>query len=1090
MENSLRNHALVQQQNHQKQLTREEYHRNNGIARPPSVSGASASSSHYGANSSNANSNRSRKSGSSKSGKISNKSSKSAKSGKGSNSSGTSSSRRSRSTRSGEASDEAVQGFSESNSHHRHHAQHQHQQYYYQQQQKYPQHQQYYRGGNINGQQQLYDQYGYPVYRDSVNSSQQSSSHHHVYIDQQAYGGYAPGGSTADASSTGQSHYSNILGSISGSVLSNQTMEEAYRRVGMRLSMSAHGGDSDVSRSRKAPSGTGFASPASPFRPFKEVLQQVIRDREKEDVSSRSSGSGSKKHAKGNLIRKMTLHANDLYRHWHKEHSKIHPNPQRRRRKSSGGGSNSRPSSRSSKTERSSSREELSPHQRLAQMTLRDGGPIHGHSNMLSSSSKKQTGSLSAVIESASQNSSTATRSTAANSRKTEKSRASSTIATENSVGTKNSFRSFGTIPPRGSCLTQPSEGVANDDLCDNVEGNLIVYENDVLHIPRKQVCVLTRGKIPKGTPSSDFRVISLLGQGTFAQVFRCLHVQTGQHVAVKIVKNKPAYTRQAAVEIDVIRALTTTSNERTNNVGEANKISTNDYMIDMVCYFLYKDHLCLVFELLGLNLYEVLKKRQFRGLPLSVTQTLVRQAVLGARTLAKRSIVHCDLKPENILLVDEDDSESVMSAGESKRLHSSPSSSSSNGKKQGDSQKLPAQSNAENDSTGGSNHTQSSASGGANSKINQQEDKTQAGRTHLSGNSSSTSVTDNTAKHKEREQEEEQRKAKNDPTTRDMDSMKTSFGSPMESTIATNETEANPATSNQIKLIDFGSACFEGQMSHTYIQSRFYRSPEVLLGLAYDSAIDMWSLGCVAAELFLGLPILPGVHEHDQLFRIIEMFGETPDWMLDQGTKSNKYFVKYFPAPSPAPETTVQASLTTPEGRSGSTETPPSRLPQWRIKTQAEYIASLSHSDIEKKGGKAKLQKQPGSRYFRRKILSDIILHEGQSGKQEDPRLLKSFVHFLYGKLCSRLYFLGWMQEQKELNYSISTFQLLQEFWTQILGNDGQHSKSQAIHFSLVPKCRKTLTNQTSRITTMQIDYLMCIGRHLLIRQFTAENY
>ena len=55
-------------------------------------------------------------------------------------------------------------------------------------------------------------------------------------------------------------------------------------------------------------------------------------------------------------------------------------------------------------------------------------------------------------------------------------------------------------------------------------------------------------------------------------------------------------------------------------------------------------------------------------------------------------------------------------------------------------------------------------------------------------------------------------------------------------------------------------------------------------MGLPYDSAIDMWSLGCVAAELYLGLPILPGVHEHDQLGRILEMIGPLPDWMLDQG--------------------------------------------------------------------------------------------------------------------------------------------------------------------------------------------------------------
>jgi dual specificity protein kinase YAK1 len=66
------------------------------------------------------------------------------------------------------------------------------------------------------------------------------------------------------------------------------------------------------------------------------------------------------------------------------------------------------------------------------------------------------------------------------------------------------------------------------------------------------------------------------------------------------------------------------------------------------------------------------------------------------------------------------------------------------------------------------------------------------------------------------------------------------------------------------LKVIDFGSACFEGHYVFHYIQSRYYRSPEVLLGLPYDSAIDMWSLGCIAAELFLGIPIFPGNSEYD----------------------------------------------------------------------------------------------------------------------------------------------------------------------------------------------------------------------------------
>jgi len=76
------------------------------------------------------------------------------------------------------------------------------------------------------------------------------------------------------------------------------------------------------------------------------------------------------------------------------------------------------------------------------------------------------------------------------------------------------------------------------------------------------------------------------------------------------------------------------------------------------------------------------------------------------------------------------------------------------------------------------------------------------------------------------------------------------------------------------VKLIDFGSACNEGQTIYSYIQSRFYRAPEVLLGVPYTSGIDMWSLGCIAVELFLGLPLYPGNSEHDQAVRIVESLG------------------------------------------------------------------------------------------------------------------------------------------------------------------------------------------------------------------------
>uniref|UniRef100_A0A8C9Z997 Protein kinase domain-containing protein n=1 Tax=Sander lucioperca TaxID=283035 RepID=A0A8C9Z997_SANLU len=63
-----------------------------------------------------------------------------------------------------------------------------------------------------------------------------------------------------------------------------------------------------------------------------------------------------------------------------------------------------------------------------------------------------------------------------------------------------------------------------------------------------------------------------------------------------------------------------------------------------------------------------------------------------------------------------------------------------------------------------------------------------------------------------------------------------------------------------KIKLIDFGSACDASKAEQgSCIQHRWYRAPETILGLPCNEAIDMWSLGCIAAELFLGFPLYPG---------------------------------------------------------------------------------------------------------------------------------------------------------------------------------------------------------------------------------------
>lgn len=330
----------------------------------------------------------------------------------------------------------------------------------------------------------------------------------------------------------------------------------------------------------------------------------------------------------------------------------------------------------------------------------------------------------------------------------------------------------------RGECLTNPSE-IVEIDGHDNVEGNLVVHVNDIIKVINRNIESLHpseenpfgSGSNPLGLTS--FQVISLLGQGTFAQVFKCEDTETGKTFAIKIVKNKPAFTMQAKMEIEIFRILRKKAKANIlSEEAEQDDENKDNNLVSLICYFMFKQHLCLVFELLGNNLYELLKKRQFRGLPLKVVQNFIKQAVLGLDELSKRNIVHCDLKPENMLLVSDNDA-----------------------------------------------HFESES----HAKTAEQE-------------------------------------------------------------------------SSKIKLIDFGSACIEGQSTFSYIQSRFYRSPEVLIGINYDSAIDMWSLGCVAAELFLGLPILPGFHEHDQLVRIVDMIGMLPEWVLEQGyVQYNDIFSIFF---------------------------------------------------------------------------------------------------------------------------------------------------------------------------------------------------
>lgn len=93
------------------------------------------------------------------------------------------------------------------------------------------------------------------------------------------------------------------------------------------------------------------------------------------------------------------------------------------------------------------------------------------------------------------------------------------------------------------------------------------------------------------------------------------------------------------------------------------------------------------------------------------------------------------------------------------------------------------------------------------------------------------------------------------------------------------------------IRLIDFGSACYHSRRMFKYIQSRFYRSPEVILNLDYSTAIDRWSLGCVLVELHCGLPLFDGRTEAQQLAKFENVLGPLPSHMVANSPKKSRFY-------------------------------------------------------------------------------------------------------------------------------------------------------------------------------------------------------
>jgi dual specificity tyrosine-phosphorylation-regulated kinase 2/3/4 len=135
------------------------------------------------------------------------------------------------------------------------------------------------------------------------------------------------------------------------------------------------------------------------------------------------------------------------------------------------------------------------------------------------------------------------------------------------------------------------------------------------------------------------YEVLKVIGKGSFGQVVKAYDHKCKVHVALKMVRNEKRFHRQAQEEIRILEHLRDLDKDNNMNI------------IHMCDHFTFRSHTCITFELLSLNLYELIKKNKFQGFSLQLVRKFAHSLLQCLDALARNKIIHCDMKPENVLL-------------------------------------------------------------------------------------------------------------------------------------------------------------------------------------------------------------------------------------------------------------------------------------------------------------------------------------------------------------------------------------------------------------------------------------------------------
>ncbi len=144
---------------------------------------------------------------------------------------------------------------------------------------------------------------------------------------------------------------------------------------------------------------------------------------------------------------------------------------------------------------------------------------------------------------------------------------------------------------------------------------------------------------VPHDHLAYRYEFLKVIGKGSFGQVAKVYDHKLQQHLALKMVRNEKRFHRQAAEEIRILDHL-----KKQDKTGSMNAVH-------MLENFTFRNHICMTFELLSMNLYELIKRNKFQGFSLPLVRKFAHSILQCLEALHHHKIIHCDLKPENILL-------------------------------------------------------------------------------------------------------------------------------------------------------------------------------------------------------------------------------------------------------------------------------------------------------------------------------------------------------------------------------------------------------------------------------------------------------